>query len=170
MKQALLLKFKGAAKFEFPNHSKDRVVSGGQIHDRRTFPVMMVPLDTLAWQTVANVVYVLMSERPVPTIRKSIIPRCPELDEMAKGSYCKVECTSCDECFTVKKLSDRAWNPVLYPYHLNGKRQMIKGGYMYWSRFRRFLGEPLYAEIIELLKRRAQPVYDPVTTPPPKAA
>lgn len=168
-KKALVVRFRNAALFTDPTRSSDRMISGRDRTDRGKAPRVNFPEDTLDVRHVANMLHVLMGERPVPSFRASAAKPDLAILAMAREARVQIAMWGVEETKTVRKAVKDAWNTVTLRYHLNDKDVMVKGGLLYHDRLERFLGKELYVTFLETV-RTVTGTSDPRTTIPAHSA
>src|SRR5450759_3606552 len=106
---------------------------------RKDAPVMQIPAKKFDWRHVSNVLHVLMGERPVPTIRKTLLKPDLSIQEAAKKARVIID-TPCnergyegEEMMTARKTVKDAWQTSRISYFLRGAPVQIKGGLLYWA-------------------------------------
>jgi hypothetical protein len=157
--KALLIKFINAGIFPDPRWSSDKMYDLDEKTKRKDAPVMQIPAGKFDWRHVSNVLHVLMGERPVPTIRKTLLKPDLSIQEVAKEARVIVD-TPCDdrgryegrEMMTARKTVKDSWQTSKIAYFLGGTPVQIKGGLLYWARLERLLGEALLNDFIDTVK------------------
>jgi len=153
--KALMIKFVNAGIFPETRRSSDKMydLRGVKIK-RKDAPVIEIPPGKFDWRHVSNVLHVLMGERPVPTIRKTLLKPDLAIQEAAKQARVHIE-TPVDErgyktkeMMTARKTVKDAWQTSKIAYFLGGKPVQIKGGLLYWARLERLLGTALLHDFI----------------------
>lgn len=152
-RRALVVNFRNAAVFTDPARSSDRMISGRDRVKRSEAPRVELPADTLDVRHVANMLHVLMGERPVPSFRKSGAKPDAHIWAMARQARVRITMTGEEEIKTVRKAIRDPWNTITLRYRLNGEDVMVKGGLLYHDRLARFLGPELYGKFLELVSR-----------------
>jgi hypothetical protein len=151
-KKAILIRFCNASLFTNRRRTSDKVVDGTERRKRDQVPQFDVPEGYIHLNHVSNLLHVLMGERPVPSLRKSMARPDPGILNAARQSRFRMEEISRQETKTVRKAVNDAWNTVTQFYYLNGKNVKVKGGLLYPSRLKRFLGEHLYQQFYDLVE------------------
>lgn len=177
--RVLVLKFLGAGSWM--GNSRDKVVDMNGYLPRSEVPKIEVPMGTLSQRHIANVLRKLMSERPVPSLRASIIPKDERFNDIARGAYVKITSTPqykkefkevtedgvtrkvpiwsetnryVTEMQTVRKAVDNSWPTATHPITLRGKTEIMKGRIWTWEVFRLWLlkDKDIYEEFLNLVK------------------
>ena len=156
--KALLIKFTNAGIFPETRWSSDKMYDLDGKTKRKDAPVMQIPAKKFDWRHVSNVLHVLMGERPVPTIRKTLLKPDISIQEAAKKARVIID-TPCDErgryesreMITARKTVKDAWQTSKIAYFL-GVPVQIKGGLLYWARLERLLGEALLNDFIDTVQ------------------
>jgi hypothetical protein len=143
-RKALVVKFRNAAVFRNRKPSSDKIFFGETRIPRREAPMIAAPEGTLDERHVANLLHVLMGERPVPSFRPSMATADADIKEAAKGARFRMDEVSSMETKTCRKAVNDCWQTETNAYLLNGKSVAIKGGHLYARRLKRFLGEDLF--------------------------
>jgi len=157
--KALLIKFINAGIFPDTRWSSDKMYDLDGKTKRKEAPVMQIPARKFDWRHVSNVLHVLMGERPVPTIRKTLLKPDLSIQEAAKKARVIID-TPCDErgryesreMMTARKTVKDSWQTSKIVYFLGGVPVQIKGGLFYWARLERLLGEALLNDFIDTVK------------------
>ncbi|MCX5814285.1 MAG: hypothetical protein NT178_17335 [Proteobacteria bacterium] len=157
--KALLIKFINAGIFPDTRWSSDKMYDLDGKTKRKEAPVMQIPARKFDWRHVSNVLHVLMGERPVPTIRKTLLKPDLSIQEAAKKARVIID-TPCDErdryesreMMTARKTVKDSWQTSKIVYFLGGAPVQIKGGLLYWARLERLLGEALLNDFIDTVK------------------
>jgi len=159
--KTLLIKFINAGIFPDTRWSSDKMYDLDSIYrktKRKDAPVMQIPAKKFDWRHVSNVLHVLMGERPVPTIRKTLLKPDLSIQEAAKKARVTID-TPCNdrgyegvEMMNARKSVKDAWQTSKIAYFLGGKPVQIKGGLLYWARLERLLGEALLNDFIDTVK------------------
>ena len=132
--KALLIKFINAGIFPETRWSSDKMYDLDGKTKRKDAPVMQIPAKKFDWRHVSNVLHVLMGERPVPTIRKTLLKPDLSIQEAAKKALVTID-TPCNdrgyegvEMMNARKSVKDAWQTSKIAYFLGGKPVQIKGG------------------------------------------
>jgi hypothetical protein len=157
--KALLIKFINAGIFPETRWSSDKMYDLDGKTKRKDAPVMQIPAGKFDWRHVSNVLHVLMGERPVPTIRKTLLKPDFSIQEVAKKARVIID-TPCDErgryesreMITARKTVKDAWQTSKIAYFLGMVPVQIKGGLLYWARLERLLGEALLNNFIDTVQ------------------
>jgi len=156
--KALLIKFINAGIFPDSRWSSDKMYDLNGKTKRKDAPVMQIPAKKFDWRHVSNVLHVLMGERPVPTIRKTLLKPDLSIQEAARKARVSID-TPCNdrgyegvEMMNARKTVKDAWQTSKIAYFLGGKPVQIKGGLLYWARLERLLGEALLNDFIDTVK------------------
>ena len=156
--KALLIKFINAGIFPETRWSSDKMYDLDGKTKRKDAPVMQIPAKKFDWRHVSNVLHVLMGERPVPTIRKTLLKPDLSIQEAARKARVSID-TPCNdrgyegvEMMNARKTVKDAWQTSKIAYFLGGKPVQIKGGLLYWARLERLLGEALLNDFIDTVK------------------
>lgn len=157
--KALLIKFTNAGIFPETRWSSDKMYDLDGKTKRKDAPVMQIPPRKFDWRHVSNVLHVLMGERPVPTIRKTLLKPDISIQEAAKKARVIID-TPCDErgryesreMMTARKTVEDAWQTSKIAYFFGGVPFQIKGGLLYWARLERLLGEALLNNFIDMVQ------------------
>jgi hypothetical protein len=99
---------------------------------------------------VSNLLHVLVGERPVPTFRNSHAKVDPDLESAASKARFRIEETSSREVKNSRKSVGDSYQTAKIDYRLKSGVKSIKGGLLYPARLKRYLGEELYLEFLEL--------------------
>lgn len=157
--KALLIKFVNAGVFPETQWSSDKMYDLNGKTKRKDAPFMQIPVRKFDWRHVSNVLHVLMGERPVPTIRKTLLKPDKPIQEAAKKARVSID-TPCDErdryeggeLMTARKTVKDSWQTSRIVYFLGGVPVQIKGGLLYWARLERLLGEALLNDFINTVQ------------------
>jgi hypothetical protein len=156
--KALLIKFINAGIFPETRWSSDKMYDLDGKTKRKDAPVMQIPAGKFDWRHVSNVLHVLMGERPVPTIRKTLLKPDLSIQGAARKARVAID-TLCNdrgyegvEMMNARKTVKDAWQTSKIAYFLGGKPVQIKGGLLYWARLERLLGEALLNDFIDTVK------------------
>ena len=157
-KQALLIKFVNAGVFPDTRKSSDKMYDLEGKTKRKDAPFMQIPAKKFDWRHVSNILHVLMGERPVPTIRKTLLKPDLSIQEAAKKALVTID-TPCDdrgyeggEMMNARKTLKDAWQTSKIAYFLGGTPALIKGGLIYWTRLERLLGTALLNDFINTVQ------------------
>lgn len=155
--KALIVKFISASVFSYPERSKDKVIdySKGGYFPRQNYPYIKVPEGTLDIRHVNNLLHVLAGERPVPSLRQSFQKHIPEITAIAETAMVKV-IKIAEESKTLRKSIKDSYQTATLSYFLNGKWVQVKGGHIYYSRLKNFLGDDLFENFMAVLKQVSQ--------------
>jgi hypothetical protein len=146
-KKALLIKFINAGIFPESRWSSDKMYDLNGKTKRKDAPVLQIPVKKFDWRHVSNVLHVLMGERPVPTIRKTLLkPVVIDTPCDERGRY------ESREMMTARKTVKDSWQTSKIAYFLGGAPVQIKGGLIYWARLERLIGETLLNDFIDTVK------------------
>lgn len=149
-KKALIVDFKNAAVFRNRKPSNDKLLVGKKRIPRRDAPMIDVPEGAIDARHVANMLHVLMGERPVSSFRPTAAIPDPDIEMAAHNAQYRMDEVTTLETKACRKSVDDAWQTETSAYMLNGKSVAVKGGHLYARRLKRFLGEALYAEFLSL--------------------
>jgi hypothetical protein len=149
-KKALVVEFKNAAVFRNRKPSNDKLLVGKKRIPRRDAPMIEVPDGALDVRHVANMLHVLMGERPVSSFRPTAASSDPDIEKAAHDAKFRMDEVTTLETKACRKSVDDAWQTETTAYTLNGKSVAVKGGHLYARRLKRFLGDALYAEFLSL--------------------
>jgi hypothetical protein len=156
--KVLLIKFASAGIFPDTRRSLDKMYDLDGKTKRAESPRMLVPFKKLDWRHVSNVLHVLMGERPVPTIRKTLLQPDISIQEAAKKARVVID-TPCNErgyegveTMTGRKSAKDARQTARISYFLGGRPVQIKGGLRYWTRLERMLGEALLNDLVRTVQ------------------
>lgn len=156
--KTLLIKFTNAGVFSETRRSSDKMYDLDGKTKRKDAPVMQIPARKFDWRHVSNVLHVLMGERPVPTIRRTLLKPDLSIQEAAKKARVVID-TPCNErgyegreMITARKTVKDAWQTARISYFLGGTPFQIKGGLLYWARLERLLGEGLLNDFIDTVQ------------------
>jgi hypothetical protein len=156
--KALLIKFTNAGIFPGTRRSSDKMYDLDGKTKRKDAPVMQIPPGKFDWRHVSNVLHVLMGERPVPTIRKTLLKPDVSIQEASKKARVVIDTPSNErgyeggEMMTARKTVKDAWQTARISYFFGGAPVQIKGGLLYWARLERLLGEALLNDFINTVK------------------
>ena len=157
--KALLIKFENAGIFPETRRSSDKMYDLRSMKiKRKDAPVIDIPPGKFDWRHVSNVLHVLMGERPVPTIRETLLKPDSDIQEAAKQARVHIETPVNDrgyetrEMMTARKTVKDAWQTSRIAYFLDGKPVQIKGGLLYWARLERLLGTALLDDFIKIVQ------------------
>jgi hypothetical protein len=159
--KTLVICFKNAGVFLYPQYSSDRIYIGNEGYKRDSIKHIRPslkddgskypPLATLDTRHVSNMLHVLAGERPVPSLVPTIIKRNEDIYNIAKESYVKIDLVA-EEKKTVRKAIPNSFNPSTSPMFLNGKITQVRGGLLYHERIRQSLGDILYENFLAVVK------------------
>jgi hypothetical protein len=174
--KVLVIKFKNAGIFPYSRRSSDKMYDLYGIKDGKTprsmAPVMQIPAGKFDYRHVSNVLHVLMGERPVPTIRQTLLKPDKAIQEAAKNALVVIDTPISDEgkyvyeeIINARKSVSDAYQTAKTVYHLSGQPVLIKGGLIYWRRLERLLGLRLLKVFVDTVHkgRRCNPKHDSTT-------
>ncbi len=161
--KALVIKFKNAGIFPYSRWSADKMYDLYGIKDGKTprsaAPVMQIPAGKFDYRHVSNILHVLMGERPVPTIRRTLLKPDQAIQEAAKKALVIINTPISDngkyigeETINARKSVSNAYQTAKTVYHLSGQPVPIKGGLIYWRRLERILGPRLLKDFINTVQ------------------
>ena len=150
--QALLLEFVDALIHLYPERSKDAIFDGDITIDRRRAPRIRVPDDTLDVRHVSNLLHVFMGERPVPTLRFSVMRFDEQIYSAAEKTWAQVRESSPKEIVWRRKAVKDCWSQAKIVYRLNGKNVRVGGGSLYHAYIARLIGDELYSQFLCLVE------------------
>jgi len=156
--KALIIKFINAGIFPETHRSSDKMYDLDGKTKRKDAPKMQIPAGKFDWRHVSNVLHVLMGERPVPTIRKTLLRPDPSIHAAAKKAWVAIDTPHNErgyegtEMITARKTVKDAWQTARISYFLGGVPVQIKGGLLYWARLERLLGEALLNDFINIVQ------------------
>lgn len=158
--KCLVLNFKNAGLF-IPKKfgDKHKMIENGKVSDRDgSDRFINVPLDTLLKEHVANVLSVLMGERPVPTVRMSSLAFDTSILNLADEAFVEIEegifkdktgkIRVLDEVIATTKAISNSKKIETYQIHLKEK-QTLKTITVSWEKIKWHLGHDLF----ELFKK-----------------
>jgi len=151
-----MIKFFNAGFFPKSRGSSDKMFDLGGKTNRKNAPRMEIPIGKFDWRHVSNVLHVLMGERPVPTIRKTLLKPDMSIQEASRAAFVVID-TPCDalspnEMITARKAVKDAWATAKIAYFLGSKPVLVKGGLLYWARLGRLLGDELLNDFINAIQ------------------
>ncbi|MEN6624248.1 MAG: hypothetical protein ABFD50_22215 [Smithella sp.] len=161
--KVLVIKFKNAGIFPYSRWSADKMYDLYGIKDGKTprsaAPVMQIPAGKFDYRHVSNILHVLMGERPVPTIRRTLLKPDTAIQEAAKKALVVIDTPIsdkgkyvCEETINARKSVSDAYQTAKTVYHLSGQPVLIKGGLIYWRRLERILGSRLFKDLINTVQ------------------
>lgn len=144
MDKFLFLKFENAGFFATQKFTKDRVNELGCNIPRGEFHHYVEPITV---NQIGNVLNKLMGERPVPTLRESLIKRNEEIFDLAAKGYLKI-----NTIFTVNKTNGKN----TFPSELMTMRKSALNSFnpqeiITWNRVRQLLSNELFFEFMAIL-------------------
>lgn len=162
-RKALVIKFKNAGIFPYSRWSSDKMYDLYGIKDGKTprsiAPVMQIPAGKFDFRHVSNILHVLMGERPVPTIRRTLLKPDKAIHEAAKEALVVIDAPisdkgkyACVETINARKSVSDAYQTSKTVYHLGGQPVSIKGGLIYWRRLERLLGPRLLKVFVDTVQ------------------
>lgn len=170
MLKALYIKIKDAGIFDDPRTS-DKILSYWDNEDRITREkkdprfFVKVPVDTLYYKNVANLLRVLWGERPIPTFRKSykLVKNDLYFEELAKKTKVKIETPfffnkeNTEQFYSNESICTKRpfFNSLQkHPTNLilDGVKTEVSGGIICHDGLRMFLGVKLYNSFLDLVK------------------
>lgn len=165
--KALIINFKNAGIFPYSRWSSDKMYDLYGARDGKTprfaAPVMQIPAGRFDFRHVSNILHVLMGERPVPTIRRTLLKPDKTIHEAARGALVVIDALISDEgkytgieTINARKSVSNAYQTSKTVYHLHGQPVPIKGGLIYWRRLERFLGSGLLKVFVDTLQDISQ--------------
>lgn len=154
--QAIIISFRNASVFRNRKSSGDKALVDGEFVKRQDAPAMEIPEGELDARHVANMLHVLMGERPVPSFRGSWATPDAEIVSAAGRARFRIEEIASQETKNCRKAVADSWQTSRIRYRLKSGDKEIKGGLLYPARLRRYLGEELYEEFQNLSVHFAQ--------------
>jgi hypothetical protein len=148
--QAIIISFRNASVFRNRRGSGDKALVDGQFVKRQDAPAIEIPEGELDARHVANMLHVLMGERPVPSLRGSWATPDPEIVSAAGGARFRIEEIASQETKNCRKAVADSWQTSRIRYRLKKGDTEVKGGLLYPARLRRYLGDELYSEFLAL--------------------
>jgi hypothetical protein len=149
-KYSITVTFKNASVFENSRSSNDRVFHNGNSLSRSKADRLLVPENKIDVRHVSNLIHVLMGERPTPSLRSSGAKKDPEIVKSAKNARYKLNRISSRETKFCRKAVGDSWQKTAYHYSLKDGIKQVKGGHLYASRLKRYIGSQLYEEFLKL--------------------
>ena len=154
--QAIIISFRNASVFRNRKGSSDKALVDGQLVKRQDAPAMEIPEGELDARHVANMLHVLMGERPVPSFRETWATPDSDIVSAATHARFRIEEIASQEIKNCRKAVPDSWQTSRIRYRLKNGDREVKGGLLYPERLRRYLGQELYEEFLALSERFAQ--------------
>lgn len=142
----LFLEFIDAGFFPYPSKSKDFIFDLNGKRKRVDGYHFDEPITVYQ---ISNVLHVLGGERPVPTLRKTVLSVIPEIYKMAYNGYLQI---------TTPKFEIGKTGKFKYPTETKTMRKSVYNSFsksaslINWERIKRLLEDDLYIKFLTLLK------------------
>jgi hypothetical protein len=147
---AIIIDFQNASVFRNRSDSSDKTFVDGEVVKRKDSPRFDVPNEEIDARHVANLLHVMMGERPVPSFRKSWAIPDEQIVSAASQSRYIIDEVASQETKNCRKAVRNSWQTSKITYRLKRGATEVKGGLLYPARLRRFLGGELYDEFMAL--------------------
>ena len=155
-------------KGEIINESKSKGYYDGDGLLTEGHRYIQVPTGTLYYKHISNMLHILLSERPVPSLYEeySYAKRLDWIDDMAKGALVRV--TTVPSCFdeakksqwlnnyiqetvTTRKCIGNCWENLKFELQVGSKPRVVSGAYPTWEVVIPYLGDDLFTELYTCL-------------------
>ena len=150
---AIIIDFQNASVFRNRSDSSDKTFVDGEVMKRKDSPRFDVPNEEIDARHVANLLHVMMGERPVPSFRKSWAIQDNQIVSAASQSRYIIDEIASQEIKNCRKAVRDSWQTSKITYRLKRGATEVKGGLLYPAKLKRFLGGELYDEFVALSDR-----------------